>query len=102
MVYFQTKNTNLGKFFRALDLKTLKYFTAIQNILRTFGKCYGQLVNSKAIWYIQRPFGTFCVDSVHFFPVLVSRPKKNMATLDESCIISHCYLTRKITIVRNT
>jgi hypothetical protein len=41
MVYFQTKNPNLGKFWRALDRKMLKYlFTAILNILQTLGICY--------------------------------------------------------------
>jgi hypothetical protein len=39
MVSFQTKNSNLGKFWRALD-----------------GKCL----------YILRPFGIFCVHLVHF------------------------------------
>jgi hypothetical protein len=33
MVCFQTKNLNLGKFFRASDLKMLIYFMAIWNIL---------------------------------------------------------------------
>jgi hypothetical protein len=53
MVCFQTKNTNLGKFWRALDW----------NILWRLGKFYDFLV----IWYI--------------FPVLVSCTKKNLATL---------------------
>jgi hypothetical protein len=54
MVYFQTKNPNLGESWRALDWKMLVYFTAI--------------------WDILRPFGAF-------FPVLVSCTKKNLATL---------------------
>jgi hypothetical protein len=33
MIYFQTKNPNLGKFWRALKWKMLTYFTAIWNIL---------------------------------------------------------------------
>jgi hypothetical protein len=33
MVYFQTKNPNLGKFWRALELKMLVYFMTIWNIL---------------------------------------------------------------------
>jgi hypothetical protein len=33
MVCFQTKNPNLGKFWRALEWKMLKYFMAIWNIL---------------------------------------------------------------------
>jgi hypothetical protein len=50
MVYFQTKNANLGKFLRALDWKLLIYFKAIWNILRTFGIFYHNLVNFVFIW----------------------------------------------------
>jgi hypothetical protein len=59
MVCFQTKNPNLGKFWRALDWKMFIYFMAILNIS----------------W---RYIGIFCVHLVHFvfiwyiFPVLVS------------------------------
>jgi hypothetical protein len=34
MVCFQTKNPNLGKSWRALELKMLVYFLVIWNILR--------------------------------------------------------------------
>jgi hypothetical protein len=68
MVYFQTKNPTLGNFLRALDWKMLdinyghlKYFTGIGEVLF--------------------PFGTFSVHLVYFFPVLVTRTKKNLATL---------------------
>jgi hypothetical protein len=51
MVYFRTKNPNLGKFWRALEWKT--------NILRTFGIFYDHLVtfhehlvHFMTIWYI--------------------------------------------------
>jgi hypothetical protein len=43
MVYFQTKNPNLGKFWRACEWKML-YFITIWNILRPFGIIYGRLV----------------------------------------------------------
>jgi hypothetical protein len=67
MVYFQTKNPNLGKFLRALHWKMLIYFMASWNILLTFGKFYNHLVNLVLIWYI--------------FPVWVSHTRKNLATL---------------------
>jgi hypothetical protein len=67
MVCFQTKNTNLGKFRRALDREMLIYFMAIWNILRTFGIIYDHVVQVVFIWYI--------------FPVLVSCTNKNLATL---------------------
>jgi hypothetical protein len=67
MVCFQTKNRNLGKFWKSLDRKMLIYFMAYWNIFRTFGIIM-------TIWYILCSFGTL-------FPVLVSCTKKNLATL---------------------
>jgi hypothetical protein len=57
MVCFQTKNPNLGKFWRALDGKMLIYFMANWNILRTFGIFYVHLVEFVFIWYIFSGFG---------------------------------------------
>jgi hypothetical protein len=37
MVYFQTKNPNLGKFCRAAEWKMFIYFAAIWNIFSGFG-----------------------------------------------------------------
>jgi hypothetical protein len=47
----------------------LIYFVDVWNILREFGKSYDH-------------FGTFGVDFGTFFPALVSRTEKNLATLD--------------------
>jgi hypothetical protein len=58
MVSFQTKNPNLGKFWGALDGKMLINFSAIWNILPTFGIFM-------TIWYFLCSLGTF-------FPGLVS------------------------------
>jgi hypothetical protein len=44
MVCFQTKNPNLGKFWRALEGKKIGIF-------------YGHLEYISAIWYILWPFG---------------------------------------------
>jgi hypothetical protein len=44
MVHFQTKNPNLGKFWRALEWKMLVYFMTMWTILRTFGIINGRLV----------------------------------------------------------
>jgi hypothetical protein len=52
MVSFQTKNPNLGKFWRAFDWKRLIYLMAIWNILQTFGIFYDHYVHSVFIWYI--------------------------------------------------
>jgi hypothetical protein len=68
MVCFQTKNPNLGKFWRALDWKMLIYFMPIRNSLQTFGIFYNHLA-------LLCSFGTF-------LPVLVSCIKKNLATLN--------------------
>jgi hypothetical protein len=67
MVGFQTKNPNLGKFFSALEWK-------IFIIVWPLGIFYGHLGYFMTIWYILCSCGTF-------FPVLVSRTKKNLATL---------------------
>jgi hypothetical protein len=66
MVYFQTKNPSLGKILSALEWKMLIYFMAIRNISRHSGYFM-------TIWYI------LCL--LALFPVLVSRTKKNLATL---------------------
>jgi hypothetical protein len=50
VVYFQTKNPNLGKFWTALEWKMLVYFTAIWYILWSFGIFHGHLVYFMAIW----------------------------------------------------
>jgi hypothetical protein len=57
MVYFQTKNPNLGKFWRALDQKMSIYFTAIWNILQTLGIFFDHLEHFLLIWYIFPGFG---------------------------------------------
>jgi hypothetical protein len=45
MVYFKTKNPNLGKFWMALERKMFLYFMTIWNILGPFGIIiYGRLV----------------------------------------------------------
>jgi hypothetical protein len=67
MVCFQTKNHNLGKFWRALEWKMLVYVMTIWNILRPFALfmtvCY-------KLW-------SFCI----FFPRWYVWTKKNLATL---------------------
>jgi hypothetical protein len=70
MVFFKTKNPNLGKF--AIDNLSIfyeyfVYLKAIGNILWPFGIFF-------VIWYILWPFGKL-------FPVLVCCTKKNLATL---------------------
>jgi hypothetical protein len=69
MAYFQTKNPNLGKFWRDLQSKILVYVTVIWHILRPFGIFCGHLAYLMVIWYI--------------FPILVCCTKKNLATLLE-------------------
>jgi hypothetical protein len=67
MVSFQTKNSNLGKFWRALYGKIVIYLMTIWNILRAFRIFYNHLVHFMFIWYI--------------IPVGVLSTKKNLATL---------------------
>jgi hypothetical protein len=63
MVYFQTQNPNLDKFWRVLQWKMLVYFMALLSILRPFGIfLYGHLVFFMAIWYIFPSFGILYKD----------------------------------------
>jgi hypothetical protein len=57
MAYFQTKNPNLGKFWRVLQWKMLKYFMVKWSILWPFGILSSHLVYIMAIWYIFPSFG---------------------------------------------
>jgi hypothetical protein len=66
MVCFQTKNPNLGKFWRVLQWEMLAYYMDSWSILWSFVIFYGHLV----IWYI--------------FPVLVFCTKKNLGFLFKS------------------
>jgi hypothetical protein len=54
MVYFQTNNPNLGKFWQSLLWKILVF--------------YGNLIYFATKRYILWPFGTFCVHLVYFSP----------------------------------
>jgi hypothetical protein len=65
MVYFQTKNVHLDKFWRALEWKMLVDFIGI---------FYGHLVQLKDVWYSLRSFGIF-------FPIWCVWTKKNLSTL---------------------
>jgi hypothetical protein len=60
MVCFQTKNPNLGKFWRVLDWKMFIYFMDIWNILWTFGILYDRLVHFVFIWRIFSSIGIMC------------------------------------------
>jgi hypothetical protein len=53
MFYFQTKNTNLGKIWRALEWKMLSHFMTIRNIFWSF-------------WNNLLPFGIICGHLVYF------------------------------------
>jgi hypothetical protein len=57
MVCFQTKNPNLGKFCRVLQLKMSVYFMEIWSIIRSFSIIYLYSVYFVVIWYIFSRFG---------------------------------------------
>jgi hypothetical protein len=68
MAYFETKNSNLGKFLEGLAMERCCY------IQWPFGLFYCHLIYFVVIWYNSWLFGTF-------FPILVCYAKKNLATL---------------------
>jgi hypothetical protein len=60
MIYFQTKNPYLGKFWRALKWVRLVYSFAIWNILLPLGTFYGHWAISWQFVIIFPRFGTLC------------------------------------------
>jgi hypothetical protein len=69
---FQTKNSNLGKFCKALQWKMLVFFMSILYIL--------SILRPNGILPISS-FGTFGGHSVYFFPLFGMLCQKNLATL---------------------
>jgi hypothetical protein len=67
MVYFRTKNPDLGKFWRALEWDRLAYSMAVWNILQPLGIFYGHLV---ILWQ----FGIFYGHLVYFMAICVFFP----------------------------
>jgi hypothetical protein len=58
---FKPKHPNLGKVWRALELKMLIHFMVICIILKPFGIFYGHYVcNVVVFWYIFPRFGVLC------------------------------------------
>jgi hypothetical protein len=57
MVFFQTRNRNLGKIWMVLQWKLSVYFMDIWSILRPFYIFRGNLVYFVVIWYIFPGFG---------------------------------------------
>jgi hypothetical protein len=57
MVCFQTKNTNLGKFWRVLEWNKIDIFYIHLEYLKEFGIFYDHLVHFVFIWYIFSRFG---------------------------------------------
>jgi hypothetical protein len=70
MVYFQTKNPKMGKFFEGLAMEDVGIFMSILSILRPNGIFYGQMVYFMDKWYILWTFGKFCCKLVHFVVIL--------------------------------
>jgi hypothetical protein len=64
MVCFQTKNTNLGKFWGVLQWKILVYFMIFWSILRPLEIFYGHLIYFVVIWYISLRFGILYLENL--------------------------------------
>jgi hypothetical protein len=77
MVYFRTKNSNLGKFLKGSEWKMKIYFMAISILLRPSGVFYVHLKYSVVIWY--------------FLPLwYVVGTKENLATLLSATVVMLC------------
>jgi hypothetical protein len=92
MVCFQTKNPNLGKFWRVLHWKMLVYIF------------YGHFVHFTVFWYILWSFGIVCGHLVNFFPFWYVWTKKNLATLISALgivtVLCELHLKNKLNIIR--
>jgi hypothetical protein len=75
MVYFQAKNSDLGKFWERLATEDVGTY-----ILWTFGKFSVHLVYFVDIWDVLWPLWLLCGHLEYFF-VLVCCAKKNLAAL---------------------
>jgi hypothetical protein len=73
MLYFQTKNNDLGKFWRALERKVLvcRYVYVFYGHLKYFMSIFGPFGNVVVIWHIFPPFW------------YIMYVKKNLATLHD-------------------
>jgi hypothetical protein len=69
MGYFQTNNTNLGKFWRVLQWKKLLYFIAIGSIFHPIGYLMD-------IWYIFPCFGMIYINIWQPWRASVSKQKQ--------------------------
>jgi hypothetical protein len=52
MAFFETNNSDLGKFWRVLQWKMVVYYLAIRSIFRLYRILCGHLVYFMVIWYI--------------------------------------------------
>jgi hypothetical protein len=84
MVYFKTKNANLGKFLECFAM-------------RDVGQFFGHFVYFSAVWYILWPFGIFGGHFGIFFPFRCFGTKKNLATLKMIRRIQPCIMTSSST-----
>jgi hypothetical protein len=75
MVYFQTKNPNLGKNLEGLGMENVVIFMTIWNILLPFGIIYGRLVciHSNLVYFCR--YGMF-LDQDKNLATLVSEAKR--------------------------
>jgi hypothetical protein len=76
MLYFQTKNPNLGQFWSALEWKSLVYSFVIMNILLPFGTFFGNLA---PICFIFPRFGILCQEKS-------GNPDRSAAAVDEPTV----------------
>jgi hypothetical protein len=83
MVYFQTKNSNLGKFWRALELEKFLYSMAIWKISRPFGILYGHLVFFGNLEYFQ-PF--WYIVSTKIWQTLLAKDKRTRRNIHKGVL----------------
>jgi hypothetical protein len=85
--FFQTKNPNLGKFWRVLQWKILVYFMIIWSISRPFEIFCGHLVYFVVIWYIFPHFW-------YFVPRKIWQPWLKGFAMEKTHLFCKCSITK--------
>jgi hypothetical protein len=94
MVYFQTKNPNLDKFWSVLQGNVLANFMVIWYISMSFGIIFGHLVYFVAIWYVvPRKIWQPWFPSVYFGENNDVSKKRLNTFLEFPVIVSFCHST---------
>jgi hypothetical protein len=91
--YFQTQNTNLGKFWRDMEWKRLVYSMAIWNISWPFLYILWAFGNLVTIWYVTPSVLVYCVKksgNPAYMRVFAQQQQQQQCMLTSGKWLAHC------------